>query len=74
VSDELRAAAERRASEATPGVSLKAHGLRLREGLDCPEGGPHEVPDQPVIVAAAQGGGKVACLKCRQELHLDPLP
>jgi hypothetical protein len=59
--------------EEVGGVSLKAHGLRVREGLDCPAGGRHEVNDQHVILAAARGHGEAQCLKCRRQLHLDPL-
>jgi hypothetical protein len=55
-------------------VSLKRHGLRLREGLDCPGGGSHEVAEAAVVTAAAVGAGEATCLKCHERLHLDPRP
>jgi transcription elongation factor Elf1 len=55
-------------------VSLKANGLRCREGLACPAGGQHHVVDTDVIVAATQGGGTTICLSCGETLHLDLLP
>jgi hypothetical protein len=54
----------------TPGQSLSALGLRIQDGLTCPEGGPHEISTQRLVVLAAQGGGTAACLKCRRTLTL----
>jgi hypothetical protein len=46
------------------GISLKANGLRLLEGLACPSGGPHDVPGADVVAAKARGGGHTRCVKC----------
>lgn len=58
-----------------PNVSLAQHGLRIREGLQCPAGGPHHINDKLVIAAAAlvaQGGeGQGRCLKCGETLHFE---
>jgi hypothetical protein len=51
-------------------VSLKANGLRLAGGLDCPAGGTHSVPGPDVVVAKVNGGGRTTCVKCRSELTL----
>lgn len=52
-----------------PGVSLKKHGLRA-DNLNCPLGGLHEVPVARLVPIAAQGGGTVHCLRCRQVVTL----
>lgn len=55
-----------------PGVSLKAHGLRIAS-LDCPAGGLHEVPLAAVVTAAAREpkGGSAACIKCQNVVTLE---
>ena len=50
-------------------VSLKKHGLRA-DSLDCPAGGFHVVPEIAVVSAAATGGGRAACLACKQIVTL----
>ena len=61
-----------------PGLSLKQLGVWAPNGLDCPEGGLHHVPGASVMRAAArapaEGGVLITCLKCQQDVLLEPLP
>lgn len=55
------------------GVSLSAIGLRLAEGLECPEGGYHNVPEAAVAAALnTRRPTSCGCLKCRRVLTLEP--
>jgi hypothetical protein len=55
------------------GVSLRKLGLQARDSLTCPRGGLHNVLEPHVIMAAAQGGGIVFCMKCGDDVVLEPL-
>lgn len=56
------------------GVSLGALGLRLVEGLECPEGGYHNVPEAAIAAAmTTRRRTSCGCLKCRRVLTLEPV-
>lgn len=52
------------------GVSLSKLGLVAVDGLECPEGGLHNVLEPELIIAAGAGRGAPVCQKCKEQVHL----
>ena len=52
------------------GRSLAKLGLVAVNGLECPQGGAHEVLEPELLIAAGEGGGSPRCMKCKQLVYL----